>query len=386
MRTVESRLYPEQIEALDRMHDGCVLMGRTGSGKSITAVAYWLRAHPDRDAVVVTTPAKRDNMEWEAEFARLGSYDDRITIVSWNGIEKVVNREGCFFIFDEQKLRGSGKWSNAFLKIAKRNDWIMLSATPGDTWKDYISLFIANGWYRNRTEFYEKHVIWDPWAKYPRIKRYVVEGRLRKLQKQMCVQMADQRKSRRHYIDVMCDYDVPFYDEMTKTRWDPFENAPQKDAGALCRVQQRIVNASEGRREKARQIALERPRMLVFYSYDYELTILRGIAEEIGKPCFERNGHRHDPLPDCEEWLYLVHYSAAEAWNCVTTDTVMFYSPSYSHWMAEQAFGRIDRMNTTYRDLYCYRLLSNSSIGRAIMRAQDRKERFNERAYERDYE
>ena len=375
------RLRPKQREALNKMHDGCVLMGGVGSGKSITAVAYWRRAHPDRALVVVTTPAKRDSMEWEAEIAKMGAYEAPFEVVSWNKISDVKDRTGCFFVFDEQKLRGSGKWAQNFLKISSKNDWIMLSATPGDSWKDYLSLFLANGWYENKTDFYEKHVIWDRWAKYPKIKRYVNEARLRRLRARLLVEMGDDRETERRFVDHWCDYDREFYEKMTKKRWDPYEDAPQRDAAALCRVQQRIVNTSHDRREKARQIVSETPRILVFYSWEYERDILLEIGEELGRTVTERNGHRHDPVPDSDEYLHIVHYSSCEAWNCVSTDTVMFYSPSYSWWMAEQAFGRIDRMNTAYRTLYCHRLLSDSSIGRAIMDCQARKERFNESAW-----
>lgn len=378
---VKRILYPDQLDALSRMHDGCVLMGRTGSGKSVTALGYWYTAHADQELVIVTTPKKRDDLEWGVDLARFGAYDERTTVVSWNHIGRVTSKEGCFFIFDEQKLRGGGKWVEAFYRIASKNDWILLSATPGDVWMNYVPLFIANGYYKNRTDFYDKHVIWDRYAKYPKVKKYINEGRLRKIQKQICVPMKDKRKTVRHVIDHVVSYDKALYDDLTKRRWDPYEKAPQRDAGALCRVQRRVVNENHSRVEKVRQIGSESLRMMVFYNFDYELEMLREMCASMGRPYAEYNGHKHDPVPSGKTWAYLVHYSSAEAWNCTATDTVVFFSLNYSWSISEQAFGRIDRLNTRYRDLYCHRIYTRSTIDRAILEALEKKGTFNEQAY-----
>ena len=46
-----------------------------------------------------------------------------------------------------------------------------------------------------------------------------------------------------------------------------------------------------------------------------------------------------------------------------------------------QAAGRIDRLNSPYRDLYYYHLKSRSGIDIAISKALGQKKQFNERKF-----
>jgi hypothetical protein len=382
-----SKLRPAQRDAVDRMHDGCVLLGRTGAGKTMTALAYWLKVHPSQYLYVVTTPAKRDAMEWGADMAKMGQYLPPERVISWNKIKDFERLEGCFVIFDEQRVSGSGKWVKSFLKIAKRNDWVLLSATPGDVWIDWLPLFIANGFYRTRTQFTDRHVIWDPHTRYPRIKRYIEEDRLERCQKAICVHLASPLDTTRIIHDELVSYDSQRYAEVTRARWNPFESRPMTDAGDLCRVQRRLVLENPAREEAVERILRGHPRALVFYSYNYELEALRRVCERLGRAHGERNGHRHDPVPVEEEpWVYLVQYQAADAWNCISTNIAVLYSLPYSWRQQEQAMGRIDRMNTPFDELHYYRLLTASSIDNAVLAVLDRKGTFNEKVYERSME
>nr|DAD93059.1 MAG TPA: Chromatin remodeling complex ATPase [Siphoviridae sp. ctHEr2] len=365
------------------MHDGCVLLGRTGSGKTMTALGYWLKAHPNQYLYVVTTPAKRDAMEWEADMAKMGLYLPPERVISWNKIKDFEYLERAFIVFDEQRVSGSGKWVKSFLKIAKRNDWVLLSATPGDVWIDWLPLFIANGFYRTRTQFTDRHVIWDPHTRYPRIKRYIDEDRLERCQEAICVYLASPNPVSRMVHDELVSYDSRKYAEVTRKRWNPFEVRPMMDAGELCRVQRRIVLENVCREEALERLLKGHPRALVFYSYNYELEAIKAVCERLGRSYGQRNGHRHDPVPVSKEpWAYIVQYQSADAWNCISTNIAILYSLPYSWRQQEQAMGRIDRMNTPFDELHYYRLMTDSTIDNAVLACLDRKETFNERAYE----
>ena len=377
------KLRPAQRDAVDRMHDGCVLLGRTGSGKTMTALGYWLKAHPKQYLYVVTTPAKRDAMEWEADMVKMGLYLPPERVISWNKIKDFEYLESAFVVFDEQRVSGSGKWVKSFLKIAKKNDWILLSATPGDVWIDWLPLFIANGFYRSRTQFTDRHVIWDPHTRYPRIKRYIEEDRLERCQEAICVYLASPNPISRMVHDELVSYDSRKYAEVTRKRWNPFEVRPMMDAGELCRVQRRIVLENVCREEALERLLKGHPRALVFYSYNYELEAIKAVCERLGRSYGQRNGRRHDPVPVSKEpWVYIVQYQSADAWNCISTNIAILYSLPYSWRQQEQAMGRIDRMNTPFDELHYYRLMTDSTIDNAVLACLDRKETFNERVYE----
>ena len=378
-------LYPHQKKALARMKNGCVLAGGVGSGKSLTACQYYWDHEQPRDIVVITTAKKRDSLDWQRDFASyaIGMTADStvagvLTIDSWNNIQKYKECKDKFFIFDEQRAVGTGKWAQAFIKIARNNHWLMLSATPGDTWIDYIPLFVANGFYRNVTQFKKEHVRYSYYGSYPKLEGYSGEGKLQKLRAEILVPMPYPKKAERRYLFKHVDTDKELIKEVTKTRWDPFNNEPMADIAALYRVVRRISNMAPGRLAWVRKIADEYKKVIVFYNFDYELEILRTLMFE-GYNVAEWNGHKHEEIPSGDSWVYLVQYTAgAEGWNCVETDTMVFYSLNYSYKIFEQAQGRIDRLNTPYKEL-CYHILKGSNwCDLAILEALRRKENFNE--------
>lgn len=374
------KLHPHQEEALERLKSGKVLVGGVGSGKSLVGASWALKQPNSGGIVVITTARKRDSLEWVGEFAMAGSGMEGITVDSWNNISKYADARDTVFIFDEQRVVGSGKWVKAFLKITKRNKWVLLSATPGDTWLDYVPLFLANGFYKNKTEFYEDHVVWDRFARYPRVKRFVAVHRLEKLRRRILVDMPVARHTIRNRIYVPVRYRVTEYNEIMKKRFDPYKKEPIASAGELCYVLRKCVNQDRDRLEAVRGILKKRSRIIVFYNFDYELEILR----ELSDTCVvkEWNGHKHEPVPDGERWVYLVQYaSGAEAWNCTVTDTVVFYSLNYSWKVMEQSEGRIDRMNTPFTNLWYYFLESESAIDQSIKTSLERKKKFNEKVF-----
>lgn len=396
------KLFKHQKEAIEKMRNGCILCGGVGSGKSITALSYYFiqeggKLDPykpmkkPRDLYIITTARKRDTLEWEGELVpfllsthpeRNELYGNKVVVDSWNNIGKYSDVSDAFFIFDEQRVVGSGAWVKAFLKITKVNDWILLSATPGDTWQDYIPVFIANGFYKNKTEFSREHVVYSRFTKYPKVDRYINTGRLIRLRNRILVDMDFDRKTISHHEDVFVKYDIHKYKEAIKNRWDPFKNEPIQQASGLCYVLRRIVNTDESRQVALLELMEKHPRMIIFYNFDYELDILKEIYYGENVEIAEWNGHKHQEVPSGDRWIYLVQYTAgAEGWNCIRTDTIVFFSQNYSYKIMEQSAGRIDRLNTPYTDLYCYHLRSRSGIDLAITKALRDKKKFNERKF-----
>ena len=385
-------LRPHQQEAVENMTNGCILWGGVGSGKSLTALSYYLEKEPQRDLVIITTAKKRDSLEWEGEAAKLGisrkeeySRAGSVTVESWNKIGAFTEYEDCFFVFDEQRLVGSGAWVKAFLQIARRNRWIVLSATPGDTWLDYAPVFIANGFYKNITEFKRRHVVYEPWSKFPKVRRYLDERVLEDLRNQVLVEMPYESRAERvvNYLEV--EFDKKLFERVFKDRWNPFEERPVKDVAEMFRLMRRVANSDPSRLEMVRKLMTCHPRLIIFYTFNYELDILRELRSEID--VFEWNGHRKDPVPEGVRWVYLVQYTAgAEGWNCTTTDAMILYSLTYSYKNHHQAMGRIDRLDTPFETLYYYILASNSAIDVGIKQALGRKETFNERKFEVEME
>ena len=341
-----------------------------------------------RDLYIITTARKRDTLEWEGELSLFLIYpgsentyykDLKVTVDSWNNIKKYKEVYGAFFIFDEQRVVGSGAWVKAFLKIARRNKWILLSATPGDTWQDYIPVFVANGFYKNKTEFVNEHVIYSRFTKYPKIDRYINTGRLIRQRNEILVDMDFSRQTRAHHEDIYTSYDVKLYKEISKNRWNPYKDKPIINAAELCYIWRKLVNTDESRQVALLELFEKHPKMIIFYNFDYELDILRKIFEMAGVEIGEWNGHKHQPVPSGKSWVYLVQYTAgAEGWNCIKTDTIVFYSQNYSYKIMQQSAGRIDRLNTPFTDLYYYHLKSRSGIDLAISRALSQKKKFNE--------
>lgn len=383
-------LYSYQLDALQRMHNGCILCGETGSGKSRTALAYYftqckgnletLDILDPHKLYIITTAQKRDRMEWVEECVPFGITD--VVIDSWNNVEKYTTISKCFFIFDEQRAIGNGVWSKSFVKIAKRNRWILLSATPGDTWLDYIPVFIANGFYKHRTEFCDEHVIWHRFSKYAKVDRFVNVSKLERERDELLVTMDFHREAKMVEEDRPVDYDPIAYKLVNRNRWDPENDKPIQNASELCYALRRVVNKDPDRVAKLTAIAMEHPKMIVFYNFDYELDILRKWAKGAKIKYGEYNGHNHDPIPEGKQWVYLVQYNAgSEGWNCIQTDTIVFYSMNYSYRTMTQAAGRIARANTPFKTLYYYRLYSTSPIDLAIRRAIKNKRNFNESAF-----
>lgn len=389
-------LYKHQQDAIKKMRNGCILCGDVGSGKSRTGLAYYFiqqggklepyeKMNNPKRLYIITTARKRDEQEWEGELVPFllsssqNEYDFDVVIDSWNNIKKYIEVKDAFFIFDEQRVVGSGAWVKAFYKITKSNEWILLSATPGDTWMDYIPVFVANGFYKNRTAFINEHVIYDYRMKFPKVDRYINTGRLLRLRNRILVDMEFERSTIIHHEDIFVDYDSRAYKDLFKYRWNNEKGEPIENASELCYEARKIVNSHPSRLDMVYNIALEKNRVIIFYNFDYELELLHQLFDESVFTVAEWNGHKHQPVPESTHWVYFVQYTAgSEAWNCITTDTIIFFSQNYSYKVMKQASGRINRLNTPYKDLYYYHLKSRSGIDVAISKALKSKKKFNE--------
>ena len=402
------QLFDYQLEAIRQIKNGSILCGGVGSGKSLTSLGYYYLQNggtlstllggeytpmdnTPKDLYIITTARKRDTFEWDGELSHflmsrhpeVSLYPNQKVIVdSWNNIGKYANIYGAFFIFDEQRVIGSGAWVKAFLNIARKNQWVLLSATPGDTWQDYIPVFIANGFFKNKTEFNKEHVIFSPYSKFPKVDHYVQTGRLVRMRDAVLIQMDFERKTVSHHENVFVEYNVLVYKDITKNRWDIWKDKPVENAAELCYLLRKVVNSDASRQEAILDIYETHPKAIIFYNFDYELEILRDLDYGHKVEIAEWNGHKHQPIPTCNKWVYLVQYTAGcEGWNCVQTDTIIFYSQNYSYKVMIQAAGRTDRLNTPYTDLYYYHIKSRSGIDLAIGKALSTKKRFNENSF-----
>jgi hypothetical protein len=427
-------LYPHQTNAVSKLHNGSILWGDVGTGKSLVAVAYYMEKEAPKNVIVITTAKKRDSLDWDGEFAKWGvgrspdgTVAGTLTVDSWNNVGKYRDTKGSFFIFDEQRVVGSGRWVKDFIRIARNNRWILLSATPGDTWLDYIPVFVANGFYKNRSEFLREHVIYNRYSKFPKVDRYVGVGRLVKYRNSLLVEMPYERHTTRETTIIPVEYDEAKLERVLKERWHVYENRPLRDVAELFLVMRKVVNSDPGRLRSVETLLANHPKLIVFYNFDYELEQLRELSKEpipahagttssdgplslVGEPSStasaaiqklpqessttgtsttstttstfqvaEWNGHKHEPIPTTDSWLYLVQYAAgSEGWNCIETNAMVFYSLTYSYKQWHQAHGRIDRLNTPFSVLHYYVLKSNSLIDKAVWKALMSKKSFNE--------
>lgn len=401
-----------QLKALCKLRNGNILCGGVGSGKSRTGLAYYHckvggglidgrkygldqdfvpMSHP-KDLYIITTAKKRDKREWEDELnwfllsddQSVSYYKDKVRVVvdSWNNIQKYIDVKDAFFLFDEQRVVGYGAWAKAFIKIARSNQWIFLTATPGDCWMDYLSIFIANGFFKNKRDFENRHVIYNRFSKYPQVYRYVDDFILQRMRDAILVNIDYDKHTERHKQELLADFNKELYRQIMKDRWNVFENKPIENVSELCYLLRKVVNADPSRIAEVVKIADKHPKLIIFYNFDYELEIMRAAAWPEGTVLKEWNGHRHEEIPDAERWVYLVQYAAgAEGWNCIETNAILFYSQSYSYKMTEQAMGRIDRRNTPFKDLYYYSFRTFAPIDIAITRALKRKKNFNESSF-----
>jgi hypothetical protein len=396
-------LYDFQMEAVNKAFTGCILNGQVGTGKSRTGLFVYFKEQggwiegsdytpmtEPKDLYVITTAMKRDKAEWDSELAwyrlstdpELNYYKNKVIVDSWNNIKKYVDVKNAYFIFDEDRVTGSGTWVKTFLKIAKSNDWIILSATSGDVWMDYWAVFVANGFYKNKSEFIREHVIYSRYSKYPRIERYINVQRLMRLRDKILIDMVYQKHTKPRHEDIYCDYDIPFYKDVIRKRWNPYRNEPIQQASSLCYILRRIVNSHDSRQVALLELIEDHPKAIIFYNFDYEREILLNIVYPEGTEIAEWSGHAHQPIPTGDRWVYLTQYTAGcEGWNTITTDTIIFYSQNYSYKVMTQAAGRIDRLNTKFIDLYYYHLKSRSGIDLAISKALREKRQFNERKF-----
>jgi hypothetical protein len=401
------KLASHQLKAVEELSNGTILTGRPGSGKSRVALAYFFvkecggsipingkgnleELRTPKDLYIITTAKKRDQLDWDKEFIlfrlskeRAASFGGvKVTVDSWNNISNYAEVKDAFFVFDEQRLVGSGAWVKAFLKVAKVNRWIMLSATPGDTWLDYIPVFVANNFYKNRTEFLRRHVVYKNFVKFPKVDHYVETGRLEKLRRLVLVDMPYEKHTVRHTSYIPVEHSQELFERVFKARWNIYEDRPIKDVSELFRVMRKLVNSDVSRLAAVMQIMEKHDRLIIFYNFNYELEMLRTLGDIMSIPLGEWNGHKHEEVPEGERWFYLVQYTAgAEGWNCVETNAEIFFSLNYSYKINQQSMGRIDRLNTPYTDLYYYILRSNSMIDTSIVKSLAGKKNFNEKEF-----
>lgn len=397
-----------QRDAVDKLQCGSILCGKVGSGKSRVSLVYYfekecggsieppyspLKKHTD--LYIITTARKRDFKEWEKEISEFDMfYDDiskiNITVDSWNNIKKYSDVKNSFFIFDEQRVVGSGAWVKSFYKITSsqiysnrqaNNNWILLSATPGDKWEDYIPVFVANHFYRSASDLLSKHAVFNPFTPFRKIERFVYTDILQQYRDKILVDIKVEQKPRQ-YTWIKVGYDEETFRTISKKDWNVWDNEPIDTSAMKFYLMRKAVNLSDERLKALKSIYDIHKKVIVFYNFDYELDILRIMCRKFKINKGEWNGHKHEPIPETDEWIYLVQYTAgAEGWNCTLTNVVVFFSLNYSYRTTLQATGRVDRRDSKFEKLYYYFIVTDSWIDRAIKAALRNKKDFNERKY-----
>ena len=398
------KLFPHQEESLSKIKNGNIVVGGVGSGKSILTIAYyWTKilggdlhnlSKPIKNSTklyIITTAMKRNLKEWDKELLKFyldvehsEANPNKIEIVidSWNNVKKYKEVKDAFFIFDEDKVTGYGVWAKSFITISKHNQWVIATATPGDKWEDYIPVFIANGFFRNKTHFMEEHCLMSRFSTYPKIEKYLKTVKLAEYRDAITVTVNYKPPAELHHIYERVGYDKSEYMKVMKFRVNPFTSEPIKNISELCFTVRKINNSDNSRIFRLKRLVMEHPKVIIFYNYNYELDILKEALTSLEVPFTEWNGHLHEDILVGDRWAYLVNYSsAAEGWNCITTDTIIFYSDNYSYKIMTQAAGRINRLNTPYDHLYYYHLVSDSPIDRSIRNTLIRKKKFNEATF-----
>ena len=294
-----------QQKALAKLRNGNILCGGVGSSKSRTGLAYYFckvcggqingKDHGlksdyvpmlwPKDLYIITTAKKRDKREWEDELnsfllstnPEVSYYKEKVQVVvdSWNNIKKYEDVRDSFFIFDEQRVVGYGAWSRAFIKIAKLNQWIFLTATPGDCWMDYLSIFIANGFYKNKRDFENRHVVYSRYSKYPQVDRYIDDYFLSRLRDSILVNIEYEKPTVRHQEVITASYDRDAYKFLMTQRWNSKKKQPIKSISELCYLLREVVNTDPSRIEEVIKVSEIHPRLIIFYNFDYELEILK---------------------------------------------------------------------------------------------------------------
>lgn len=387
---------PHQRDAIRKISNGNVVVGATGSGKSLVGLVYYYTnilegsVEPFRKPTksvslyIITTATKRDSLDWNSECAEFALSTNqeasvngiKVVIDSWNNIKKYKDIRGGFFLFDEQKTTGYKRWSKIFIRIAKNNRWILITATPSDRWMDLLSVFIANGFYKNKRDFVNQHVTYNPYVKYPSITGYRNVNKLRILKKRIFVIIDYQSPSIIENKVISVDYDVDALTQIEKTEWNPFTDSPIINLSEFASVLRRSLNSHPSRINEAIRIRNTVKKLIVFYNFNFELEILKhGYS---GIKIGELNGHRHDALPVGSDWVYLVQYNSGnEAWECFTTNHMLFYSLNYSFRIMTQAKGRINRLTSGFNYMYYYYLVSNHWLDKGIQKALNKKRDFN---------
>lgn len=374
-------LMPHQEEAVKNLTDGNILYGKVGSGKSFTGLFYYLRNHYQEKLYIITTAKKRDDNEWQKDIREVGNIKDAV-VDSWNNISKYTNVADSFFIFDEQRAIGSGTWSKSFIKISQKNKFILLTGTPGDNWMDYVPIFIANGFYKNKTDFINQHVEYDRFAKFPKVKAYHNVPVLIENRNKILTLMVFENNIQKNKLYVKCEYDKYNYEIIAKKRWNPYDQIPIPNVSKYQALLRKATINSYKRIRQLYWIVKSRKKVIVFYNYNYELESIRELLDFIGLYYHEWNGHKHEPIPKTNRWVYLVQYnSGSEGWNCIDTNIIVFYSMNHSYRIMHQSEGRIDRLNTKYKELDYIYFTSDAPIDLMILKAYNLKKKFNIEAW-----
>lgn len=396
-------LYDFQKDAVAHLLTGRhFIISGVGSGKTamaLTWAAEQCRQTGKHKVLVVTTASKVRTGDFEKE-DKIWTDDSEkreMAVISWHKLKAWVEQnwkglDEWVVIFDEaQRSKGySTGMGKAFLKITKQNpDWAGFTGTPGDTWADYISYFVATNQTRNKTAYLHEFANVQTYKGYPEIVGWRNEDRLKAMWAHISyapdTSIVAQQLPKEQYRTITLPKPRA-YSKTLKTRLN--EQGEFLDtAGAMVAELRRLCFTKDKQQWVADFVEGVESGVVMFYNYIATGDKLAEICEKaLGKSgrVWRIDGKHHE-IPTAEtigakDVVLCQWQSGSEALNFQFLHYWVGVELCYSNSMLQQAMGRIRRIGQEH-PMSFYRLLTDGTIEQDIAEALKNKKEFSEKVW-----